>query len=232
MTYKDFIDNIINTRGRFNCGDEYHERHHILPRSCGGTDNEENLIDLYAKEHFIAHKLLAEENPNNIKLTQAYSIMAFAANDKEKRYQLSPDEYEEARKAFSKAMKDYYKDKTKHPNYGKHLSEETKKKISEANKGNKKCLGRKLSEETKKKIGNANRNPSEETRRKMSEVRKNKNLGADNPNAKSVVRLSDGKIYSNMKEAAADNNINYSTFKGWVHKNKDFVYYSVWKENN
>ena len=29
ITYQDFIQNILNTRGRFNCGDEYHERHHI-----------------------------------------------------------------------------------------------------------------------------------------------------------------------------------------------------------
>lgn len=31
LTYKQFIDNILRTRGRFNCGEEYHERHHILP---------------------------------------------------------------------------------------------------------------------------------------------------------------------------------------------------------
>lgn len=62
MTYKEFIDNILEERGRFSCGEEYHERHHILPKRKGGTDNKENLIDLFAKEHFIAHKLLAEEN--------------------------------------------------------------------------------------------------------------------------------------------------------------------------
>ena len=25
-TYQDFINNILETRGRFNCGDEYHEK--------------------------------------------------------------------------------------------------------------------------------------------------------------------------------------------------------------
>ena len=59
MCYQEFIQNILNTRGRFNCGDEYHERHHIIPRCLGGGNEEENLIDLFAKEHFIAHKLLA-----------------------------------------------------------------------------------------------------------------------------------------------------------------------------
>lgn len=32
LTYKQFIDNILQTRGRFNCGEEYHKRHHILPK--------------------------------------------------------------------------------------------------------------------------------------------------------------------------------------------------------
>lgn len=37
LTYKQFIDNILQTRGRFNCGEEYHEHHHILPKCVGGT---------------------------------------------------------------------------------------------------------------------------------------------------------------------------------------------------
>jgi len=56
------------------------------------------------------------------------------------------------RKGFGKWMK------------GKHLSEETKKKISEMHKGHL------VSEETKKKIGNANRGKfhTEESKRKLS----------------------------------------------------------------
>ena len=65
LTYKDFINNIIKVRGRFACGDEYHEKHHILPKCMGGTDEKDNLIDLFAREHFEAHRLLALENPEN-----------------------------------------------------------------------------------------------------------------------------------------------------------------------
>ena len=72
MTYIEFINDILKTRGRFNCGDEYCERHHILPKCMGGGNERDNLIDLYAREHFIAHKLLALENPDNIKLQLAY----------------------------------------------------------------------------------------------------------------------------------------------------------------
>jgi len=36
----------------------YYERHHILPRSMGGTDDPTNLVLLTAREHYIAHLLL------------------------------------------------------------------------------------------------------------------------------------------------------------------------------
>lgn len=226
MTYIEFIKNILNTRGRFNCGNEYCERHHILPKSCGGTNDKENLIDLFPREHFIAHKLLAEENPKNFKLIFAYQCMSFASNEyQKKRYILTPEEYEEARIFASKGRKAFFSDKTNHPNYGKHLSEETKRKISEANKGNKYCLGREISEETRKKISEANKNPSKETRQKMSKAQKARNLkGGNNPRAKKVMRLLDDKIYECGKDAAIDNNINYSTFKNWVCKDKQFIY--------
>ena len=80
-TYNEFIHNILETRGRFACGNEYHERHHIIPKCLGGLDEKDNLIDLFAKEHFIAHKMLAEENPENDGLVFAWCCMAFAKND-------------------------------------------------------------------------------------------------------------------------------------------------------
>jgi len=36
----------------------YVERHHIIPKSLGGTDVSDNLVFLTAREHFIAHRLL------------------------------------------------------------------------------------------------------------------------------------------------------------------------------
>ena len=45
--YQNYIMQILNTRGRFGCGEEYHERHHIVLRCMGGADTEDNLIDLY-----------------------------------------------------------------------------------------------------------------------------------------------------------------------------------------
>lgn len=126
-TYTKFINNILATRGRFNCGDRYHERHHIIPRCLNGNDDENNLIDLYAHEHFIAHKLLAIENPNNDKLIYAWHMMAFVKDKKQDRYELSPEEYEEVKQAFSKIHGKIVSAKLKRHK----VSAETRIKISE-----------------------------------------------------------------------------------------------------
>ena len=147
MNYKDFIDDIINTRGRYGCGEEYHERHHIVPRCIGGTDEKENLIDLYAREHFIAHKLLAKENPHNQSLQCAWWMMSNIGRENGENRRCTSEEYEEAKIAFSNSQKgenNFMYGKTGY-NYGKHLSDETKKKLSESHKG------LKVSEEIKQK---------------------------------------------------------------------------------
>lgn len=37
---------------------EYYEKHHIHPRSLGGSDNADNIVNLTLREHFVAHLLL------------------------------------------------------------------------------------------------------------------------------------------------------------------------------
>lgn len=197
-----------------------------------GTNDEDNLIDLFAREHFVAHKLLAQENPDNEKLIYAYSAMAFMKGSSKKRDELTPEEYEEARFAYSNMLKQRYQNKENHPSYGTHISEERKRIIGARSKGNKYCVGRVVSEDTRKKIGDANRNPSEETRKKMSESRKGRGIGSENSNAKLVIRLSDGKIYGCGKDAAQENEIRYSTFKSRLRKDNafkyGFMYYDEW----
>lgn len=167
--YKEFIDTILNTRGRFNCGDKYHERHHIIPKCIGGSDDEENLIDLYAKEHFEAHRLLALEHSDNKKLICAWWMMSHIKDKNQDRYKLSADEYEEVRIAHSNSMKERVitqetRDKLREINLGHKVSEETRKKISDKAKARfaspaytHPLLGRTLSEETRKKLSEANK---------------------------------------------------------------------------
>lgn len=64
---------IKNAKSRTLLKTEYKEKHHIIPRSLGGSDDIENLVNLTAREHFICHRLL-------IKMTDGISRgkMAFA----------------------------------------------------------------------------------------------------------------------------------------------------------
>ena len=128
-SYDEFIEDILSSRGRFACGEEYHERHHIIPKCCGGTDEEDNLIDLFAREHFMAHKLLALENPDNEKLIYAWHMMAIVKDTNQERYELSAEEYEEVKTIFSRTLSEA-RSGEKHPQYGAHRSQETKDKIS------------------------------------------------------------------------------------------------------
>ena len=71
ITYKEYINSILKTRGRHNC-EGYKETHHIVPRCLGGNNQKHNLIDLYPEEHYIAHKLLYLEHPDNEGLLNAW----------------------------------------------------------------------------------------------------------------------------------------------------------------
>lgn len=184
MSYKEFIDNILNTRGRFACGDEYKERHHIIPRCMGGTNDKDNLIDLYAREHFEAHRLLALENKNEKGLQYAWWCMCNWKSNKHNRTNISYDEYEEARINYSKMLKKQLIG-SNNPMYGKSHSEEIREKMREKSKGRKqsketvakrvkKITGQKRSEESKAKMRESQKLKvvTEETKRKISESSK------------------------------------------------------------
>ena len=44
---------------------QYYERHHITPKCMGGLNNQENLIYLTAREHYVAHWLLTKIGKNS-----------------------------------------------------------------------------------------------------------------------------------------------------------------------
>lgn len=186
MTYEEFINNILNTRGRFSCGEEYHERHHIVPKCMGGSNDTENLIDLFAREHFEAHRLLALENPDNEGLAFAWGCMAWRHNERNDKVNISPEEYEEAKIAVAEAARKIAKERLMYPEnnpmYGKHHSDETKEKIRKMSKGrpspNK---GKNLPEDQKKRLSDLakTRKHSEETKRKISEANKKRTVSAD-----------------------------------------------------
>ncbi|MEM4261307.1 MAG: HNH endonuclease signature motif containing protein [Candidatus Woesearchaeota archaeon] len=59
MNYKKIYDSLIQkAKNRKLLPSEYYEKHHIIPKSLGGLDNDDNLIFLTYKEHYLAHLLL------------------------------------------------------------------------------------------------------------------------------------------------------------------------------
>lgn len=60
MNYKKVYDQLILHRqnNKISPNQVYCENHHIIPKSCNGSNDSSNLVYLTAREHFIAHMLL------------------------------------------------------------------------------------------------------------------------------------------------------------------------------
>lgn len=63
MDYQSLYNTLISHRKLNPPQNSYTERHHIIPRCMGGVDDKSNLVDLTAREHFVAHRLLAKIHP-------------------------------------------------------------------------------------------------------------------------------------------------------------------------
>ena len=165
--YQKWYDHLID-RARNRTIEGYVERHHIVPKSLGGTDEESNLVDLTAREHLIAHMLLPRFAENKKPMWQALWCMVHMGEVK-----LTGRLYEQVKIEISAALK------------GRKLSPETCAKMGAAKKGRKMspefCAkmsvvhkGKKISPETCAKISAALKGIkfSPETLAKMSAVKK------------------------------------------------------------
>lgn len=122
--YNQIIDRARNEM-RIKGNDIYYERHHVIPKCLGGTNDKDNLVLLTAREHFICHKLLVEIYPDNKKLIFALWGMC-NQNKNGLRYNVTNRTYEDVRIKFSNSIRGY-----KHPP----RSEKTKRLLSAAKKG-------------------------------------------------------------------------------------------------
>jgi len=158
MNYQKIYDQLID-RAKTRKLEGYKERHHVIPRCIGGTNDSENLVDLTAREHFIAHKLLCEIYPNDDKIFFAYRMMAIMkqSNDNERLYHISSREFDRIRTESIK--------KIGNMNRGKKLSPKSKESI-EKQLATRKLNGYTHSIETKQKISNSNKG------RKLSDTHK------------------------------------------------------------
>lgn len=65
--------------------DTYVEKHHILPKCLGGTDETANIARLTPEEHFVAHLLLVKMHPVNYSLVHAASMMCAKSTNNSQR---------------------------------------------------------------------------------------------------------------------------------------------------
>ena len=108
MDYKKNYENLIKTRlNRKKKKGVYYEKHHIIPKCWGGSNKKENIINLTAREHYIAHWLLYRMRPHSNGVSFAFWKMTFPGNRfLEKRdYVITSRAYEEAKEAMSEAQR-------------------------------------------------------------------------------------------------------------------------------
>ena len=130
---------IENSRGRINEG--YVERHHIIPRSCGGTDDISNLVSLTGREHFICHWLLTKMVTDSTHIRNMhYAFKLMSKHGKTNRLRniarrFGADRSEETRQKISQTMKEQYASGARKPAAGmkgKKMPADAKYKISAA----------------------------------------------------------------------------------------------------
>ncbi|MBQ0113365.1 MAG: hypothetical protein KBT03_09570 [Bacteroidales bacterium] len=190
MTYREYINAILSMRENTKKKDVYMERHHIIPKCMGGDNSPENLVWLFPREHFIAHKLLYLENKGITALSYAYWNMSHCI--KKGRYKLTELEYEQARKEHSKNMSG-----KNNPNYGVRMTEEERKKSSVLHKK----IAKKLSEEHIRKLKIKNSHP-------FTPVHKKKISESRLKSSKKIINLTTGNIYGSIIEASRSLGIN------------------------
>lgn len=166
MNYQKIYNQIID-RAKSTIQEGYVERHHIVPRSLGGSDDISNLVSLTAREHYLCHWLLAKHT-NDKKMWLAFSMMC-VQSDKHQRITNSRM-FERAKIARAYAMSG-----ENNPMFGKKSAcikhtEETKEKIRASKIGKKRDPFSRspATQETKDRISEANKGKVPHNKGKIS----------------------------------------------------------------
>jgi hypothetical protein len=165
MNYQLHYDLLISSRkNRLLEEGVYYEKHHIIPKSMGGSNDPDNIIKLTLREHFIAHLLLWRIHRNR---QMASAFVYMTGNMRKQNYVISSRMYEEVKLAASFSAKERLTGIPKTEEHKRNMalarermSDEDKnkisKKISDALKGRpSKLKGRPMQDESKTKISNA-----------------------------------------------------------------------------
>lgn len=122
--------------------DTYKERHHVIPKSLGGTNDPSNLAELTAREHFICHRLLIKMTVGIHRTKMVRALSAFRAARSYQIRNLTSKQYELIRTATAGQAW----------NKGIPHSAETRAKISEKAKGRQRILSAETLDSIKQKL--------------------------------------------------------------------------------
>ena len=152
----------------------YSEKHHIIPKSLGGTDEPDNIVCLTPRQHYVAHWILWKIHGS--RMTTAFNFMNGLHRygkrlnrrttsklkeeeiERQRNKEFSIETRQKMRKAkLGRKLSPEHIEKVRQTRIGKPLSDDWKLNVSKAKsgKGNGR-EGAKLSEETKRKIIESN----------------------------------------------------------------------------
>lgn len=107
----------------------YVERHHIIPKSFGGTNEKSNLVKLSFRKHFLAHWLLTKCTVGQDRMRMLYALNLMTKHTTNNRI-VSSWQYALGKRAQSDAMRG-----KPSPWKGKTPTDEMRKRMSDARKG-------------------------------------------------------------------------------------------------
>jgi hypothetical protein len=132
--YKLWHDKII-AKAKNRTLEGYKEVHHIIPKSCGGSNDKDNLIALTAREHYIIHMLLpfCVTKEYKFKMIKGFLYMNVKTKSQKRFYKINSRMYQKFRIEYGILNKGYkHTEETKMKMKGRILSNETKEKIKYA----------------------------------------------------------------------------------------------------
>lgn len=209
-----------------------HERHHVVPKSLGGSNDKDNIVCLTYREHFLAHWLLTKftDGAERKKMLHALSRM-MSKNSYHDARAITSWQYALSRKANAEAL--FGNEYAKGLNYSR--TEEDCEEIRKRMIGNTNGLGTKRTDDFKIKqsermLGNDNGKGNKGSLRliqslignkraegtKQSDLQKEntrkrmignkygigKNKGKDHPKARPVICKNDGKKFYSIVDAS------------------------------
>lgn len=98
---------VVSAQNRNLSAGTYRERHHIIPRSLGGNNCRDNVVNLTAREHFVCHWLLTKMTVGDAQKKMAYACkrMMHSSGPGQERYRITGRIYEQLKNNLNLILK-------------------------------------------------------------------------------------------------------------------------------